>query len=153
MLGPAVTLDSNQLVRLDAADGSNVSRKTLFGLDAGVLEDVMTSIGEPAWRGKQIAEALYRQWVGDIPGVTTLPKALRQKLAEDGFEIGRPRIAQVFQSVDGTERYLVECGGPDADTVETVWMPEGDDGEAGDGTDSNASADAGDGERWGRGTT
>jgi 23S rRNA (adenine2503-C2)-methyltransferase len=152
MLGPAVTLDSNQLVRLDAADGSNVSRKTLFGLDAGALEDVMTSIGEPAWRGKQIAEALYRQWVGGISGVTTLPKALRQKLAEDGFEIGRPRIAQVFQSVDGTERYLVECGGPDADTVETVWMPEGDDGEAGDGTDSNASADADDGKRWSRAT-
>jgi 23S rRNA (adenine2503-C2)-methyltransferase len=152
MLGPAVTLDSNQLVRLDAADGSNVSRKTLFGLDAGALEDVMTSIGEPAWRGKQIAEALYRQWVGGISGVTTLPKALRQKLAEDGFEIGRPRIAQVFQSVDGTERYLVECGGPDADTVETVWMPKGDDGEAGDGTDSNASADADDGKRWSRAT-
>ncbi len=152
MLGPAVTLDSNQLVRLDAADGSNVSRKTLFGLDAGALEDVMTSIGEPAWRGKQIAEALYRQWVGDIYGVTTLPKALRQKLAEDGFEFGRPRIAQVFQSVDGTERYLVECGGPDADTVETVWMPEGDDGEAGDGTDSNPSADADDGKRWSRAT-
>jgi 23S rRNA (adenine2503-C2)-methyltransferase len=152
MLGPAVTLDSNQLVRLDAADSSNVSRKSLFGLDAGALEDVITSIGEPAWRGKQIVEALYRQWVEDISGVTTLSKALRQKLAEDGFEIGRPRIAQVFQSVDGTERYLVECRGPEAQTVETVWMPEGDDGEAGDGTDSSASADADDGKRWSRAT-
>jgi 23S rRNA (adenine2503-C2)-methyltransferase len=34
--------------------------------------------------------------------------------------------------MDGTERYLVQCG---AETVETVWMPEGDDGEAGDGED------------------
>jgi len=40
--------------------------------------------------------------------------------------------------VDGTERYLVQCGTTAAErqTVETVWMPEGDDGEAGDGTDS-----------------
>jgi 23S rRNA (adenine2503-C2)-methyltransferase len=142
--GPSVTLDSNQLVRLDAADSANVSRKPLFGLDAAALEDVMASIGEPAWRGRQIAEALYRQWIGDISEVTTLSKPLRLKLQAEGFEIGRPRIAQVFQSVDGTERYLVQCPGPDAHTVETVWMPEGDDGEAGDGTD--------DGKRWNRAT-
>jgi 23S rRNA (adenine2503-C2)-methyltransferase len=35
--------------------------------------------------------------------------------------------------VDGTERYLVQ--GQDGETVETVWMPEGDGGEAGDGSD------------------
>jgi 23S rRNA (adenine2503-C2)-methyltransferase len=37
--------------------------------------------------------------------------------------------------MDGTERYLVECQGGDGLTVETVWMPEGDDGETGDGSD------------------
>jgi 23S rRNA (adenine2503-C2)-methyltransferase len=57
--------------------------------------------------------------------------------------VGRPKIVQVFQSVDGTERYLVEGRGRDgaagvAETVETVWMPEGDDGESGDGSDSDS---------------
>ena len=51
--------------------------------------------------------------------------------------MGRPRIAQVFTSVDGTERYLVQGQGVDALTVETVWMPEGDDGEAGDDGSDN----------------
>jgi 23S rRNA (adenine2503-C2)-methyltransferase len=62
-----------------------------------------------------------------------LSKSLRQKLAVEGWQVGRPRIAQVFRSVDGTERYLVEC--QDGVTVETVWMPDGDDGEAGDGSE------------------
>jgi 23S rRNA (adenine2503-C2)-methyltransferase len=65
---------------------------------------------------------------------------LRVRLTGQGWEIGRPPIVQVFRSVDGTERYLVE-GLPPAgrapDTVETVWMPEGDDGEAGDGSDAD----------------
>jgi 23S rRNA (adenine2503-C2)-methyltransferase len=36
--------------------------------------------------------------------------------------------------VDGTERYLIRFG--DGQTVETVWMPEGDGGEQGDGSEA-----------------
>jgi 23S rRNA (adenine2503-C2)-methyltransferase len=110
----------------------------LLGLDGEALGSLMAEFGEPAWRGKQVAEALYRQRVSDLHEISTLSKSLRRRLTEAGWEVGRPRIAQVFRSVDGTERYLVQCGSTAADqqTVETVWMPEGDDGEAGDGTDS-----------------
>jgi 23S rRNA (adenine2503-C2)-methyltransferase len=108
-------------------------------LDAEALAARMVEVGEPSWRGRQLAEALYRQRLDSLDEITTLPKPLRGKLAAEGWEVGRPRIAQVFQSVDGTERYLVECQGDasrsEAQTVETVWMPEGDDGEAGDGAD------------------
>jgi 23S rRNA (adenine2503-C2)-methyltransferase len=113
----------------------------------------MVTAGEPAWRGRQLAEALYRQWVAELNDITTLPKALRQRLAAEGWQVGRPAIVQVFQSVDGTERYLVqsqvqsgaetvETGVPGdrsivAGVVETVWMPEGDDGETGDGADQD----------------
>jgi 23S rRNA (adenine2503-C2)-methyltransferase len=146
MLDPAVTQNLNQFVQLDAGHAAGETplrpeprREALFGLDAEALAALMVGLGEPAWRGKQLAEALYRQRVSDLSEITTLSKLLRSKLASQGWEVGRPRIAQVFQSVDGTERYLVQCGSTaraDAQTVETVWMPEGDDGEAGDGTDS-----------------
>jgi 23S rRNA (adenine2503-C2)-methyltransferase len=96
----------------------------------------MVATGEPAWRGRQIADALYHQRIHELEGITTLPKGLRQRLADEGWRVGRPRLAQVFTSVDGTERYLVQGQGTDALTVETVWMPEGDGGEAGDGSDS-----------------
>jgi 23S rRNA (adenine2503-C2)-methyltransferase len=48
--------------------------------------------------------------------------------------VGYPKIARKFISSDGTVRYLVELG--DGESVETVWMPEGDGGENGDGTEA-----------------
>ncbi len=123
--------DSSQLVHCDA-ELRVVRAEALFGLDAEALAALMVEAGEPAWRGRQLAEALYRQRIAELDEITTLPKALRQRLAAEGWKVGRPRIAQVFRSVDGTERYLVEC--QDEQTVETVWMPEGDGGESGDGT-------------------
>ena len=85
---------------------------------------------------------MYCQWITELSEITTLPKALRQKLADRGWHIGRPAITQTYQSVDGTERYLVECRPPDPAmpvpmTVETVWMPQGDGGETGDGNEAD----------------
>jgi 23S rRNA (adenine2503-C2)-methyltransferase len=118
------------------------SGRRLFGLDAEALATCMVAAGEPVWRGRQLAEAMYRQRVTELDAITTLPKTLRQRLVAEGWQVGRPRIAQVFQSADGTERYLVDCGSSDGMTVETVWMPEGDDGESGDGTNLSDEAEA-----------
>ena len=115
----------------------------------------MVEAGEPAWRGRQLAEALYRQRLDALDAITTLPKPLRQRMVAEGWEVGRPQIAQVFQSVDGTERYLVEGLGGDGQTVETVWMPEGDGGETGDGSEAfetNGEREDGEGKRWERAT-
>jgi 23S rRNA (adenine2503-C2)-methyltransferase len=154
MLTPAVTEKSSQFAHLDTLPLSALpGQTTLFGLDSTALAALMESIGEPAWRGRQLAEALYRQRITELDAITTLPKALRERLRGAGWAIGRPRIAQLFRSADGTERYLVDGG--DGLTVETVWMPEGDEGETGDGSD----LDAGDlepggemGTRWRRAT-
>ena len=130
-----MTANPSQLVPLDAKNRLGGSLRLFFGLNVADLSAQMVATGEPAWRGKQLAEALYCQRVAEIDGITTLPKTLRERLANEGWQVGRPKIAQVFTSVDGTERYLVQGHGVDALTVETVWMPEGDGGEAGDGTD------------------
>jgi len=92
------------------------------------------------FRAKQLAEALYRGWIGDLGELTTWPKTLRERFAEEGYRIGLPEIVQTFRSVDGTERYLI--AGDDDKTVETVWMPEGDDGEAGDGSEAGIEESA-----------
>jgi 23S rRNA (adenine2503-C2)-methyltransferase len=132
-----MTNDSNQLIPLDASSRPSGCKEPLFGLDRAALAARMVTLGEPGWRGKQIAEAMYSQWIKSISEVTTLPKSLREQLVGEGCEVNRPAISNVFQSVDGTERYLVNCRSGDPLTVETVWMPEGDDGEAGDGTDED----------------
>jgi 23S rRNA (adenine2503-C2)-methyltransferase len=139
-------------------EGLALIDQPLFGLDTEALTARMVEAAEPAWRGRQLAEALYRQRIAELDAITTLPKALRRRLAAEGWRVGRPAIVQLFQSADGTERYLVqgqsretqsgaEIGAPGdgsivagvAETVETVWMPEGDDGETGDGSDADAA--------------
>jgi 23S rRNA (adenine2503-C2)-methyltransferase len=133
ILSQAVTEKSPQLVHFDAT--RPVGKRPLFGLDTEALSACMTEVGEPAWRGLQLVEAMYRQRVAGLSEISTLSKSLRQRLAAEGWEVGRPEIAQVFQSVDGTERYLVQCHSGDEQTVEAVWMPEGDGGESGDGSE------------------
>lgn len=153
MLCPAVSMPPSQLVRLDTNGPRVGSRTALFGLDAAALAGQMTELGEPVWRGRQLAEALYRQRVTELEAITTLPRALRARMAADGLAVGRPRIGQVFVSQDGTERYLVEgVAGPE--TVETVWMPEGDDGEAGDGSEAGDAEETQNSQRktWDRAT-
>ncbi len=90
--------------------------------------------GQPSFRGKQLADAIYRQRIANKGLISTLPQAFRDALAEEGLDIGWPTILKMFVSRDGTIRYLI--GFPDGESVETVWMPEGDGGEAGDGTDA-----------------
>jgi 23S rRNA (adenine2503-C2)-methyltransferase len=126
--------EENKLIGIDGCVAVSGRGKRLFGLDAEALAAQMVEVGEPAWRGRQLAEAIYRQRIAELSEITTFPKALREKLVAEGWTVGRPRIAQVFQSVDGTERYLVQ--GLDEKTVEAVWMPEGDEGETGDGSEA-----------------
>jgi 23S rRNA (adenine2503-C2)-methyltransferase len=117
------------LVRLlDGEAGTAV--KNLFGLSCQQLTKLMVQFGQPAYRASQLLDAMFRQRIGSLEGVSTLPRGLRKELAEQGWAIGRPTIVETFRSVDGTERYLV--AGQDGQTVETVWMPGGDGAERGD---------------------
>jgi len=125
----------------------NPSQIALLGLDRAETAALVESVGEPAYRARQLLEAVYRQRVDAIEQISTLPVALRSKLASDGVSVGMPRIEKRFVSQDGTVRYLIGFG--DGQTVETVWMPEGDGGEAGDGTEAG---DAAEGRRWDRAT-
>ena len=59
---------------------------------------------------------------------------MHENLIAEGFSIGVPKIDKRFLSKDGTVRYLMEFS--DGQSVETVWMPEGDGGESGDGSET-----------------
>ena len=85
------------------------------------VADIVAALGpeHPRFRARQIYEAVYRHRVTDLHLVSTLPKLLRGHLP-----VGVPEIARVFDSTDGTRRYLLKLA--DGKTVETVWMPEGE---------------------------
>lgn len=103
----------------------------------------MESFGQKGYRANQIVEAVYRQRVTEIEEITVLPIGLRGELVQAGYGVGLPQIVQAARSVDGTERYLVRL--QDGETVETVWMPDGDGGERGDGSEASAEEEALDG--------
>jgi 23S rRNA (adenine2503-C2)-methyltransferase len=108
----------------------------LLSLSNQELTALVQNLGEPRFRGRQLADAIFRQRRESLAEVPNLPLALKSRLTEEGVTVGLPRIEQKFTSVDGTVRYLI--GFADGQSVETVWMPEGDFGEAGDGTEAGA---------------
>ena len=85
------------------------------------LADVKEALGQdqPAFRARQIYEAVYRRRLPDLESVSNLPKDLRSRLP-----VGLPEVERQFESTDGTRRYLLRLA--DGKTVETVWMPEGE---------------------------
>jgi 23S rRNA (adenine2503-C2)-methyltransferase len=97
--------------------------------------------GQPAYRGQQLFDAVYRQRMERLDEVSTLPLEYRARLADQGWRIGTPSIDRKFVSSDATVRYLI--GLADGETVETVWMPEGDGGESGDGSESGDEEESG----------
>lgn len=127
----------------------NIS-SSLLGLNREELADLVYEAGEPAYRGKQIMDAIYRQRLESLDEISTLPAQFREKLAQAGVTVGAPRIEQKFISVDGTVRYLI--GLADGQSVETVWMPEGDGGEAGDGSEAGELAESAPARASGRST-
>ena len=90
--------------------------------------------GEPVYRAQQIFHALYSERVPSLDQATSLSKEFRAALGAAGVSVGMPSIQKRFLSSDGTVRYLIELS--DSETVETVWMPEGDEGETGDGSEA-----------------
>jgi 23S rRNA (adenine2503-C2)-methyltransferase len=113
----------------------------LLGLNLQELTNLALGTGQPAYRGQQLFDAVYRQKIDRLDQVSTLPLEYRAHLAEQGWEVGLPRIARKFISSDGTVRYLVELA--DGQTVETVWMPDGDGGESGDGSEAGDEIEGG----------
>ena len=126
-----------------------IKENGLFGLDLQELAAIVQEAGEPSYRARQIFDALYAQRVESAEQISTLPKEFRRTLEVRGLIVGLPRIERRFVSRDGTIRYLMALA--DDQSVETVWMPEGDGGEAGDGSQAGDEGEKS-GAKWPRAT-
>jgi 23S rRNA (adenine2503-C2)-methyltransferase len=87
------------------------------------LSDLQELLGpeQPAYRARQLYDALYREQVADLSEISTLPKLVRNQLLTSN-SLGLPAIEQRYRSSDGTLRYLLRLD--DNRSVETVLMPE-----------------------------
>lgn len=94
-------------------------RPSLLGLEVSEIQQLIGP-DEPAFRARQLYQALYRRRLASLEAATDLPLALRRRFA--GVAIGWPRLERRYVSADGTCRYLLRL--EDDRTVETVLMPE-----------------------------
>ena len=94
----------------------------LIGMDLADLTEALGS-QQPAFRARQVYQALYQQQKYDLVQISNLPAAVRSDLAAR-HPVGLPEVERVYQSSDGTRRYLLRLD--DGRTVETVLMPEGE---------------------------
>lgn len=94
--------------------------KPLLGLNIIELGLLSETLGEPAFRGKQIAEWIYRRGVTSLEAMRNLPSSLLRRLEEE-YWVGRPKLIKVQKATDGTFKLLLQL--QDGCTVETVGLP------------------------------
>ena len=102
---------------------------SLIGRSRAELADVVRELGAPkrtaAMRARQLWHWLYHRGVTDPAAMTTLPKGLRERLAER-YRNDRLRVVEAQLSADGTRKWLLRLA--DGREVETVYIPEPDRG-------------------------
>ena len=113
---------------------NELQQRELLSLSNQQLADLVQSFAQAPYRLRQLLDGLYRQRWSRLDQFATLPLTFRQQLVDAHYSIGQPIIEKQFTSSDGTVRYLFAFA--DGQSVETVWMPDGDGGEAGDGSDT-----------------
>lgn len=96
------------------------TKQNLYDLELSELEALLGAWGEPRYRAKQIWEWLYRHLVTDIEQMTSLPKALRERLIAE-THLSVPRVLARQESIDGeTRKDLLEL--EDGQSIEVVLM-------------------------------
>jgi 23S rRNA (adenine2503-C2)-methyltransferase len=94
--------------------------RTLLGLDTGEVTALAQDLGQPGYRGRQLAEWVYRRGARAIDDMNNLPAAFREQLSS-AWEVGRGRVTRRQTARDGTFKLLIEFG--DGACVETVGLP------------------------------
>ena len=93
---------------------------SLIGLKPEEVAELVSSLGEPAFRAKQIIEWTYAKRAPNIEAMSSLSKPLRQALAER-YVTRCMTIAKVTGSEDTTRKFLLKLN--DGRYVETVLIP------------------------------
>jgi 23S rRNA (adenine2503-C2)-methyltransferase len=89
----------------------------LLGKSKDELTALSVELGEPAYRGAQLYHALYVERTFDLAQMSTLPAALRDRLATQTC-ITLPAVRQRYVSRDGSVRYLFALPGSETSQKE-----------------------------------
>jgi 23S rRNA (adenine2503-C2)-methyltransferase len=92
----------------------------LLGLNTSELEAALQEMGDPAFRGRQIAQWIYRRKAASFESMSNLGRDLSARL-NAVHSLDFPAIATRSTSRDGSTKLLLQLG--DGERVETVHLP------------------------------
>ena len=92
----------------------------LVGQTRTELEAFAGTLGQPAYRGRQLAQWLYARGARSFDAMSDLPGAFRLRLSEEAA-VGRSELVLKQQSRDGTAKLLLRYA--DGKEIETVVLP------------------------------
>ena len=104
------------------AERAAAPERPLTGDLPEVLAERLAAMGEPPYRARQLFRAFHAEGRLDPQSITTLPAALRERLASEAPPATTLREAQ--EAADGTTKLLL--GLADGRAVESVLIPEND---------------------------
>ncbi len=98
-----------------------MSRVNLLECLPPEFEAIAQRLGQPRYRGRQLAGWLFRKGVLDIEAMSDLPKGFRRRLAaEAAIEV--PEIVLRTPSKDGSQKFVLRLS--DGSQIHVVLMPD-----------------------------
>jgi 23S rRNA (adenine2503-C2)-methyltransferase len=91
----------------------------LVGMNLAELTEWAVAQGEKPFRGRQLAQWIYKKHVTDAAAMSDLSKAFRQIMQEKAV-VSPGKIIETVKSSDGTTKYLIEL--QDGEIVECVTI-------------------------------
>lgn len=92
----------------------------LKGMTLQELEECATALGQPRYRGRQIAQWIYQRGATSFAEMTDLPAALRARLAEEARVTSLAPVTEVTADGGDTRKFLLRLA--DDATIESVFM-------------------------------
>jgi len=92
----------------------------LRDLESHELPVVLTDLGEPGYRGHQLAKWLFEHGALTWEQMTNLPVTLQHRLAQT-YDLQALQLAERFVASDSTRKYLFTLR--DTETIESVLIP------------------------------
>lgn len=110
-------MSSSVLSQLDAS--TQQIKPPLLGASQEELTAWVLSLGQPAYRGKQLHDWIYNKGVRSLYDISVFPKQWREQVAN--ISIGRSKEHLRSVASDGTIKYLLQL--TDGQIVEAVGIP------------------------------
>lgn len=99
----------------------NRARKNLLGMTEAELSSYAVSLGQPKYRGGQLAKWMYSKGATTFAGMTDLGKGFRNRLEETAVMEGVIPVTRQTSMRDGTTKFLFVLN--DGLKIESVLIP------------------------------